>query len=434
MIVVRASTEIRKKVLEDHFKLNQGIPDISRMSVRIETNIGDFTIDLYHEQVPKTAFNFLKLCKLNYFAFSIFLRCEPNFVLQGGDPSNTGRGGESIWQLLEPTDKSLRFFPHETIKSSFKQKGHSLRGTVSMASAGKDKNASQFFITLADDLDFLDDSSTVFGHLTSFKPRTNDTNDKSEDIEVSSVDTEPFFEYFNNDVFCDDKQRPLQDIYIKHTTVLVDPFPDPKGFDRLKVKSPEDPTPDFLKHERIGAEKSLVDEFKGKTEVEIEEENRERTAASSALVLEIIGDLPSAHIKPPENVLFVCKLNPVTQSDDLRMIFSRFGKIITCEVIRDRDTRDSLGYAFIEFEDKESCAQAYLKMDNVLIDDRRIKVDFSQSVSKLHKKWLEKRQSTSTNNQNHGHKHNDYRNRNYTDRSRRNRSRSRSRSPRRHRY
>lgn len=55
----------------------------------------------------------------------------------------------------------------------------------------------------------------------------------------------------------------------------------------------------------------------------------------------------------------------------------------SCEVIRDRKTGDSLCYAFIEFSSQKECEQAYLKMDNVLIDDRRIHVDFSQSVAKM---------------------------------------------------
>lgn len=67
---------------------------------------------------------------------------------------------------------------------------------------------------------------------------------------------------------------------------------------------------------------------------------------------------------------------------DLETIFSRFGDIIECEVIKDRRTGDSLQYAFIEFAKPEQCEAAYLKMDNVLIDDRRIHVDFSQSVAK----------------------------------------------------
>jgi len=96
----------------------------------------------------------------------------------------------------------------------------------------------------------------------------------------------------------------------------------------------------------------------------------------------MIGDLPDADCAPPENVLFVCKLNPVTTDDDLEIIFSRFGKVVSCEVIRDKKTQESLQYAFVEFEDQKACESAYFKMDNVLIDDRRIHVDFSQSVSK----------------------------------------------------
>lgn len=125
---------------------------------------------------------------------------------------------------------------------------------------------------------------------------------------------------------------------------------------------------------------------------------REREARAQALTLEIVGDLPYAEVKPPENVLFVCKLNPVTEGwpplsvnlipcstdlvvdEDLDLIFSRFGNILSCEVIRDKRTGDSLQYAFVEFEDQKACEQAYFKMQGVLIDDHRIHVDFSQSV------------------------------------------------------
>ena len=95
-----------------------------------------------------------------------------------------------------------------------------------------------------------------------------------------------------------------------------------------------------------------------------------------------MGDLPSVDTKPPETVLFVCKLNSVTDSSALELIFSRFGAIKSCEVVRDWKTGDSLQYAFIEYEKEESCNEAYIKMNNVKIDDRRIHVDFSQSVSR----------------------------------------------------
>lgn len=148
--------------------------------------------------------------------------------------------------------------------------------------------------------------------------------------------------------------------------------------------------------------------MEGKSAEEIEEMIAEREAKARATILEMVGDLPSADVAPPENVLFVCKLNPVTADEDLEIIFSRFGKIVryyesishpsflifvnesyfslsSCEIIRDRLTGNSLQYAFIEFDNPKSCEVAYFKMDNVLIDDRRIHVDFSQSVSRI--KW-----------------------------------------------
>jgi peptidyl-prolyl cis-trans isomerase-like 4 len=92
-------------------------------------------------------------------------------------------------------------------------------------------------------------------------------------------------------------------------------------------------------------------------EEEAEEQRRKRDAAAAALTLEMVGDLPFANVRPPENVLFVCKLNPVTTDDALELLFSRFGKIMSCQVIRDKRTGDSLQYAFIEFDRREDAEQ-----------------------------------------------------------------------------
>merc|ERR1712227_7547 len=142
------------------------------------------------------------------------------------------------------------------------------------------------------------------------------------------------------------------------------------------------PTAEMLASTRIGADESIND-FEGRSEQEVNEIIADKEAKARATILEMVGDLPEADCAPPENVLFVCKLNPVTTDDDLEIIFSRFGKVKSCEVIRDHKTQDSLQYAFVEFEEQKACEQAYFKMDNVLIDDRRIHVDFSQSVSKF---------------------------------------------------
>lgn len=128
----------------------------------------------------------------------------------------------------------------------------------------------------------------------------------------------------------------------------------------------------------------------------MEQQIKRKEAKSRAIVLEMTGDIPDADVKPPDEVLFVCKLNPVTTDEDLELIFSRFGTIKSCEVIRDHKTGDSLNFAFIEFETEAACIQAYEKMNNVLIDDRRIKVDFSQSVSKLWNRYLLKPRKATT--------------------------------------
>lgn len=164
--------------------------------------------------------------------------------------------------------------------------------------------------------------------------------------------------------------------------ILDDPFDDFAALSDLNECPSPELTEERIKSDRIRVDED-VDQLDGLSQDEIDAFMKKREAKTRAKLLEIIGDLPDADMKPPENVLFVCKLNPVTTDEDLELIFSRFGPIRSCEVIRDRKTGDSLCYAFIDFEREEDCETAYFKMDNVLIDDRRIHVDFSQSVAKV---------------------------------------------------
>eukprot|EP00094_Tigriopus_californicus_P007894 TCALIF_07598-PA protein Name:"Similar to cyp6 Peptidyl-prolyl cis-trans isomerase-like 4 (Aspergillus oryzae (strain ATCC 42149 / RIB 40))" AED:0.16 eAED:0.16 QI:0/0/0/0.66/1/1/3/0/326 len=170
-----------------------------------------------------------------------------------------------------------------------------------------------------------------------------------------------------------------RNVRLTHTVVLADPFEDPPGL-VVPAVSPE-PGPEVWGSDRLAADEDLSDEEELSPRARAEK-TAQREAQAQATILEMIGDLPEADCAPPENVLFVCKLNPVTTDEDLETLFSRFGRVVSCEVIRDRKTQDSLQYAFVEFENPQACEQAYFKMDNVLIDDRRIHVDFSQSVSK----------------------------------------------------
>ncbi|XP_018401444.1 PREDICTED: peptidyl-prolyl cis-trans isomerase-like 4 isoform X2 [Cyphomyrmex costatus] len=302
------------------------------MAVVVETTIGDFTVDLYTEERPQTTRNFLKLCKLKYYNWNLFHSVQTNFIAQTGDPTGTGKGGESVYGIV--------------------------LGLLSMVNCGNNMLGSQFFITLGSELQSLDNEHCVFGEIT-------------EGLEVVLK---------FNETICDGDQRPYQDIRISHTVILEDPFDDPMGF-VVPDRSPE-PTKEALMSDRIGADEA-IDDTGGMTTEEITEMQKNKEAKARATILEIVGDIPDADIAPPENVLFICKLNPVTNDDDLEIIFSRFGKIVGCEVIRDHQTGDSLQYAFIEFADRKSCEDAYFKMDNVLIDDRRIHVDFSQSVAKM---------------------------------------------------
>nr|AAH56814.1 Peptidylprolyl isomerase (cyclophilin)-like 4 [Danio rerio] len=324
------------------------------MAVLLETTLGDIVIDLYTEERPKASLNFLKLCKIKYYNYCLIHNVQRDFIIQTGDPTGTGRGGESVFCKLY--GDQARFFESEKMPRI----KHRKKGTVSMVNNGSDQHGSQFLITTGENVDYLDGVHTVFGEVT-------------EGMDVLAK---------INETFVDNDFIPFQDIRINHTVILDDPFDDPAGLP-VPDRSPE-PTKQQLDSGRIGADEAINDD-EGKDPEELDELIKDKEAKTQAILLEMVGDLPDADIKPPENVLFVCKLNPVTTDEDLEIIFSRFGLIKCCEIIRDWKTGESLCYAFIEFEKEEDCEKAYFKMDNVLIDDRRIHVDFSQSVSKI--KW-----------------------------------------------
>lgn len=324
------------------------------MSVVVETTIGDFTIDLVPQFRPKACENFLKLCKMKYYNFSLFHKIERGFIAQTGDPNGSGSGGSSVYGLIH--GEEARFFRG----AQEPRLGHSSIGTVSFASHGEHRYGSQFFVTLSERLEYLDAEHCVFGRV------------------VEGLDTLLRL----NACVCDQEHRPLQDVRITHTVVLEDPCPDPA---LLRPPSSSPPvTPSAVQSQRVAVDELVEDEPGGQLGSEqLAELVAERETQARATVLEMVGDLPCADAAPPENVLFVCKLNPVTSDDDLHVIFARFGTVLNCQIIRDHQTGASLQYGFVEFDNPRSCELAYFKMDNVLIDDRRIHVDFSQSVSRV---------------------------------------------------
>lgn len=101
----------------------------------MKTNMGDIQIKLFPEQAPKAVENFITHAKNGYYDGLIFHRVIPDFMIQGGDPTGTGMGGESIWGA--------------PFADEFTPLLHNLRGALSMANSGPTTNGSQFFIVQA---------------------------------------------------------------------------------------------------------------------------------------------------------------------------------------------------------------------------------------------------------------------------------------------
>jgi peptidylprolyl isomerase len=115
-------------------------------TVKLETNVGTIRIALAPD-MPITAGNFETLVKKGYYNGVIFHRVIDGFMIQGGDPTGTGRGG-----------------PGYVIKDEFTANNRNDRGTISMANAGPNTGGSQFFINLVNN-NFLDEKHPVFGKI-----------------------------------------------------------------------------------------------------------------------------------------------------------------------------------------------------------------------------------------------------------------------------
>jgi cyclophilin family peptidyl-prolyl cis-trans isomerase len=121
----------------------------------IQTNKGNITFELLEEDAPKTTENFRLLAEKGYYDGVIFHRCINGFMIQGGDPTGTGRGGQSAW--------GGRFNDEIDTSSDVYQRGYKA-GTVAMANAGPNTNGSQFFIMHVDYP--LPPNYTIFGRVT----------------------------------------------------------------------------------------------------------------------------------------------------------------------------------------------------------------------------------------------------------------------------
>ncbi|KAL2865134.1 uncharacterized protein BJX67DRAFT_389551 [Aspergillus lucknowensis] len=160
---------------------------------RISTTSGDINLELHTEYAPKAVWNFIKLAKKGYYKDVTFHRNIKGFMIQGGDPTGTGRGGESVWgkYFNDEFDGPLK---------------HDSRGTLSMANKGKNTNTSQFFIAYRA-LPHLNNKHTIFGHVIDDPTPSSPTLNKLETHPVNAT-----------------TNRPTPDVRIIDVVVFVDPF------------------------------------------------------------------------------------------------------------------------------------------------------------------------------------------------------------------
>ncbi|MEP0860003.1 MAG: peptidylprolyl isomerase [Ignavibacterium sp.] len=158
----------------------------------IQTNMGTIELELFADKTPKTVENFVGLANKGYYNGVIFHRVIDNFMIQGGDPTGTGRGGQSLWGGK---------FEDEFVP----ELKHDSEGILSMANAGPNTNGSQFFITLVP-TPWLDGRHTVFGKVI-----------KGMDV-VKAIGKVPR----------NQQDRPLKDVVMEKVTIEKRPKQAPK--------------------------------------------------------------------------------------------------------------------------------------------------------------------------------------------------------------
>jgi cyclophilin family peptidyl-prolyl cis-trans isomerase len=148
----------------------------------ITTSKGKIVVDLFAKEAPKTVNNFVFLAREKFYDGTIFHRVIPGFMIQGGDPTGTGRGGPGYQFANENKDSKRKFDA----------------GTLAMANAGPDTNGSQFFINDAESPHLTPENYTIFGHVKdgqdvvkAIANAERDENDRPrQEIKIESVTIE----------------------------------------------------------------------------------------------------------------------------------------------------------------------------------------------------------------------------------------------------
>ncbi len=157
----------------------EGTSQSGKTRILLNTSMGDITVELF-DDMPVTVGNFRKLVEKGFYDGTIFHRIIDGFMIQGGDPTGTGRGG-----------------PGYAIKDEFTDHNRNDRGTIAMANAGPNTGGSQFFINLANN-NYLDKAHPVFGKVVEGmdvvekvgKVKTDATDRPVKEVKITSAKIE----------------------------------------------------------------------------------------------------------------------------------------------------------------------------------------------------------------------------------------------------
>ncbi|XP_054710157.1 RING-type E3 ubiquitin-protein ligase PPIL2-like [Uloborus diversus] len=205
------STAVDPSTFQEPAVLDDAVVRYARVKKKgysqILTNLGPLNLELHCDITPKACENFIKLAKSGYYEGTIFHRSIKNFMIQGGDPTGTGTGGESVWK--KPFEDE--FAPNLS---------HQGRGILSMANSGPNTNKSQFFITYRS-CQHLDKKHSIFGRV------------------VGGLETLSKMEK----ILTDKNDKPLEEIKILKIHVFVDPFQEADDqLEKLREKEAEELT------------------------------------------------------------------------------------------------------------------------------------------------------------------------------------------------
>lgn len=220
--------------------------------VLLNTSLGDIDIELWSKEAPKACRNFVQLCMEEYYNGTIFHRIIPEFIAQGGDPTGTGDGGDSIYghPFKDEFHSRLRFVR---------------RGLVAMANAGANDNGSQFFFTLGPTQE-LQNKHTIFGKVTG---NTVYNMIKLQDCETDSND------------------RPVYPPKINKTQILSNPFDDIEPRTTVSDKKNED--------KKVKSKSKATKNFNLLSFGEEAEENEENDTKATKEMIQLKGKGKSSH-------------------------------------------------------------------------------------------------------------------------------------------